>query len=258
MEKREIAMRAVLLMAILYVFMLSIKLMSTSFKLFGTGFAQELVSFTTNPFVGLFIGILATSLVQSSSVTTSILVGLTATGALSIGGAIPIIMGANIGTSITNTIVSLGHITRKNEFRKAFEAATVHDFFNFIVILVMFPLEMIFHTLENSAVFLTQFFLGSGIGMQFSSPLSLVLNPVAHSVQVLLFNNGILTLGLSFAMLFLSLKYFVKIMSPLAESEFKGVLNEKIFKSPAKSFSFGLILTTIVQSSSVSTSLMVP
>jgi sodium-dependent phosphate cotransporter len=258
MEKREIVKRAILLVIILYVFLLSIKLMGISFKLFGRDIAEQLLSFTTNPFIGLFIGILATSVVQSSSVTTSILVGLTASGALSIGNAIPIIMGANIGTSVTNTIVSLGHITNRKEFRKAFEVATVHDFFNFIVVLIMFPLEIYFGFLERSAQFLTQFFLGSSMNIQFTTPLNYVIKPVAHWIQELLSNNSAGILVLSFAMLFLSLRFFVKIIKPLAESEFKHLLHRHVFKTPLRSFALGLILTAVVQSSSVSTSLMVP
>ena len=81
---------------------------------------------TSNPLVGLFTGILATTLAQSSSTITSIAVGLVASRALTIEGAIPVVMGANIGTSVTNTLVSMGHITRKEEFRRALAGATVH------------------------------------------------------------------------------------------------------------------------------------
>ena len=258
MDKKLIVKKLILATIILYFFLLAIQLIGSSFMLFGTSFAENLISFTTNPFVGLFIGILATSLVQSSSVTTSIVVGLAASGALTIGNAIPIIMGANIGTSVTNTIVSLGHIARKQELRKAFEAATVHDFFNFIVVLVIFPLELIFHFIEDSAVYLTQFLLGSSMGITFSSPLNYIIKPAASTIQDLLFSNPIAMLVLSAVMLFFSLTYIVKIMKPLAESEFKHLLNEHIFSRPLRSFSLGLIMTAFVQSSSVTTSLVVP
>jgi hypothetical protein len=55
--------------------------------------------------------------------------------------AIPIVMGANIGTSVTNTLVSLSHITNKNDFRRAFAGATVHDMFNWMSVIVLLPLE---------------------------------------------------------------------------------------------------------------------
>ena len=96
-------LRIVLLAGILYAFLVSIGLMGAAFKIFGKGVANQLMTMTANPLVGLFTGILATTLVQSSSTTTSITVGLLAAGSLTIEGAIPIIMGANIGTSVTNT-----------------------------------------------------------------------------------------------------------------------------------------------------------
>ena len=57
--------------------------------------------------------------------------------------AIPIIMGANIGTSVTNTIVSFTQIANKNEFRRAFAGATVHDMFNWLSVIVLFTVEII-------------------------------------------------------------------------------------------------------------------
>ena len=90
--------------ALLYGFFLGLDLMGLGFKLFGEGFAEMLLEQTANPLVGLFAGILATSLVQSSSTTTSMTVALVAAGGLTIEGAIPIIMGANIGTSATKEV----------------------------------------------------------------------------------------------------------------------------------------------------------
>ena len=127
-------LRVVLLAGVLYAFLVSIGLMGAAFKIFGKGVANQLMTMTANPLVGLFTGILATTLVQSSSTTTSITVGLLAAGSLTIEGAIPIIMGANIGTSVTNTLVSMGHITRPEEFKRALAGATVHDFFNLIAV----------------------------------------------------------------------------------------------------------------------------
>jgi solute carrier family 34 (sodium-dependent phosphate cotransporter) len=195
---------------------------------------------------------------QSSSVTTSIIVGLTASGALTIGNAIPMVMGANIGTSITNTLVSLGHITKKSEFRNAFEVATVHDFFNFFTVIILFPLEVYFHILEKSAVYLTTFILGSNLNLSFTSPLDYAVKPAANFATALLGSNAILMLILSMTVLFMSLRYFVKVMKPIAQSEFKHLLNKHIFSKPARAFSFGALLTILVQSSSVTTSFIVP
>ena len=61
---------------------------------------------------------------------------------LTVSLAIPIIMGANIGTSVTNTIVSFTQIGDRNEFRRAFAAATVHDMFNWLTVIVLFVVEI--------------------------------------------------------------------------------------------------------------------
>lgn len=258
MRKEEITKRVLLLILITYVFLVGIKLMGSSFKLFGSGFAETLVNYTANPLVALFIGILATSLVQSSSVTTSIIVGLVGSGALPLSGAIPMIMGANIGTSVTNTIVSLGHVTKRDEFVRAFQVATVHDFFNLIIVLIMFPLELYFKILEKSATWVAQFVIGSNLNVQFDNPLNVIVKPTSNAIKDYLNGDIIFMLILSLAMLFISLRLFVKVMTPLAQTEFKHLLRERIFRTPQRSFVCGLLLTIMVQSSSVSTSLIIP
>lgn len=52
-------------------------------------------------------------------------------------------MGANIGTSVTNTIVSMGQIANKDDFRRAFAGATVHDMFNWLTVIILLPIEVI-------------------------------------------------------------------------------------------------------------------
>ena len=114
----------------LYSFLVGINGMSSAIKNMGSDFANSVITTTSEPFVALFIGIFATVLFQSSSTTTSLIVGMVSSGALTLNGAVPMIMGANIGTTVTNTIVSIGHINRGEEFRRAYAASTVHYFFN--------------------------------------------------------------------------------------------------------------------------------
>ena len=136
----------------LYLFLVGIQGLNSGIKLLGGDFAKTIVETTENPFISLLIGILATTLFQSSSTTTSLIVGLVASGALTLSGAIPMIMGANIGTTVTNTIVSMGHIKRGNEFKRAFSAATHHDIFNVLSVLILLPLELAFGMIEKTAV----------------------------------------------------------------------------------------------------------
>ena len=87
------------------------------------------------------IGILGTVLVQSSSTFTSIIVAAIGAG-MDIHIAIPMIMGANIGTSVTNTLVAITQIGNKAEFERAFASATVHDMFNWCTVIVLFTIEV--------------------------------------------------------------------------------------------------------------------
>lgn len=241
----------------LYVFLLGIELMGASFKLFGAGFAEQVMAATTNPIVALFIGLLATTLVQSSSVSTSMIVGMTAGGALTITHAIPMIMGANIGTSITNTLASLGHITREDEFQQAFEVATVHDFFNILIVILFLPIELMFHPLERGATFLSQFLVGKS-GGTFQSPLDIVIEPVADMGVAGLQENAVVMLVVSFIMIYAALRQFVQVMRPYAETGFRDHVQKHVFGSPIRSFLCGIGVTAFVQSSSISTSIIIP
>ena len=96
----------------------------------------------TNPVVGLMIGVLVTVLVQSSSTSTSIIVGLMSAGA-PVRTAIPMIMGANIGTSVTNIIVALTQAGDREQFKRAFACANVHDMFNWLTAATLLALGIL-------------------------------------------------------------------------------------------------------------------
>ncbi|NNF59072.1 MAG: Na/Pi symporter [Rhodothermaceae bacterium] len=245
------------LLGVLYLFFVSLELMGGSFKLMGRGFAEGLLETTSNPLIGLFTGILATSLVQSSSTVTSLTVALVASGTLTVPVAIPVIMGANIGTTVTNTIVSMGHITRPDEFRRAMAGATVHDFFNWMSVIILLPLELLFGVLSKPATALTNGMAGVG-GTELLSPLKEITKPVAEWLTELLFENGILVLIVGLALLFLALRYLVVLLKALVLGRAEGVLDRYIFGNPLLAMGFGMVLTFFVQSSSVTTSLVVP
>ena len=271
MKNRIITISKIVAVAgLLYLFLLSIGLMGGAFKGFGKDFAENLVATTLNPFVGLLIGIFATSIVQSSSTTTSVVVGIVGSGGLTISCAIPIIMGANIGTTVTNTLVSLGHVGRREEFRKAIAAATVHDFFNLICVAIMFPLELITDKiwgigfLEKSATLLSAQFENAG-GLKFTSPIKIIIKPVVKNIQHLLTDvsssehiaYGIM-LALSFVLLFFALYFIVKVMKSLVVERAEIVLNNVIHKNGHLALLAGLMFTIAVQSSSITTSLLIP
>jgi sodium-dependent phosphate cotransporter len=238
---------------------------SSGFKLFSGGSegAKEIFEFATNPFVALLMGALATALVQSSSTVTSVIVGLVA-GGLPLGIAIPMIMGANIGTTITNTIVSFGHIRDKEEFRRAFSASTVHDFFNLIAVLIFLPLELAFGLLEKLASALAHLFIGdadlSMKSMNFMKPL---ISPgVDLAKSVLGFFEG-KTLGmglviLGIGLILISVTLLGKILKKVMVGRAKDILHRAIGRGPIAGITSGALVTVMVQSSSTTTSLMIP
>ena len=115
--------------------------MGNGFKLLGMKDSSKMFDIVDNPISALMIGILVTVLVQSSSTSTSIIISLVGADELSVVNAIPMVMGANIGTSVTNTIVSLGSYNDKDNYQRAFAGATVHDLFNFLTVLVLLPIQ---------------------------------------------------------------------------------------------------------------------
>ena len=251
-------------LALLYIFLIGIKFISISFGLFGSGFAEQFVIFYSNPFCGLFTGILVTSLVQSSSATTSLIVGLAGSGLLPLESAIPMVIGANMGSTITSLLVSFTFITRKEDFRRAFTAATMHDFFNVFTILVFFPLEMFFHIIEKSALFLTDIFQNVG-GIAFISPVKMIIDPVTKSAQHLLLDTfgisdvlaSIILLIVAILIVVFSLIYLVKTMRSLVINTTEKVIDRLLFRNTFTAFTLGMLLTAVIQSSAVTVSMVV-
>jgi len=243
--------------AVLFAFFLSLDLLGLAFGLFGKDLAAVLVERTANPFVGLFVGILGTALAQSSSTTTSLTVALVAAGALTVEGAVPIIMGANIGTSVTNTLVSLAHVTRRGEFERAFAGATVHDLFNLITVLIVFPIELLTGSLSRAAIFLGSAVEGAG-GLHLFDPLKTVVRPVATLLVGLFDRSPLITLLVALGLLFLSLKLLVDLLRAVMSGRAEEMLHRTLFRSPIRAISAGILMTVMVQSSSITTSVMIP
>ncbi len=254
----------------LYLFFLSLELMGAGMKMFGKEFSKALIETTTNPFIGLFIGILATSIIQSSSSTTSMVVAMVAGGAFgadsarAIELAIPIIMGANIGTSITNTIASLPQIKRSNEFKRAFAAATVHDFFNFLSVMVLFPLQLATNFLGIAASELGSIFQGVG-GLKFLSPVKAITKPVGKLIEKELgiyFSDthviAWIMVVVALIFLFVALKFMVDVLKSMVIEKAKAWFDKFLFKNSIRALAVGTLLTVLVQSSSITTSLVVP
>ncbi len=239
--------------------------MSHAFKGFGSGFAERLITTTANPFVGLFIGILATSIIQSSGTTTSMVVVFVASGVLSIRCAIPIVMGANIGTTVTSTLVALGHITRKEEFKRAFSGSIVHDLFNMLTVIILFPIEMSTHYLEKAGIFLSSVFNNMG-GVAITSPIKSIVKPAINAIDSLLRNYtcvsnvalNIILLAIALALLFMSLYNISMVMRSLVMKKADIVFDKVIRRSAILAMLMGMLFTAMVRSSSITTAILVP
>lgn len=262
----DLIIRLLVVAALLYIFLVGVKVLGTSFKLMGGGFAKGLLNITANPIAGLFSGMFATVLIQSSSVTTSIIVGLVASSTLPLAGAIPMVMGANLGTSVTNTLVSLGYIKNGKHFRDAFAAATIHDFFNILTVMIFLPLELVTGVLEKSAVYLSQVLYGSASAVSYKSPVKAAIKPVAKGIKVFITETlgfsgsmgGAVMVVLAALMIFFALFFIVKTMKVLVESNKGQIIENLLAKNGYVAIGFGTILTIAVQSSSITTSLLVP
>jgi len=148
-EWAYIAVGMVVLCFFLYFFLLGLDLLGSSAKVLGGCTAGSLLGDDANPVAALMVGILATVLLQSSSTTTSIVVSLVGAGSVNTSQGIYMIMGANIGTSVTNTLVAMGQMGDGDQLERAFAGATVHDMFNFLTVAVLLPVEVITGYLEE-------------------------------------------------------------------------------------------------------------
>ncbi len=253
----NVAWKFLAIAGLLYLFLLSITLLGASFESFGSGFAETIFHATSNPVVGLVLGVLATAIIQSSSMTTSSIVGLVASGMLSFEAAIPMVMGANIGTSVTNIIVSLGHISRRGEFQRAFCGSMLHDFFNVCAVAVLLPLEIHFGLIQNTARLLEGLFSGYG-GLKFGSPLKAATEPVAQEILRMSGDSGWIGVAVALLLLFVALRYIVKVLRSLVLARVERFFQRFIFRTPALGFILGIMITVLVQSSSITTSIVVP
>ncbi len=245
------------ILACLYLFLVGIAGIGHSFQLFGGEFADAVLNATQAPVAALFIGILATSLVQSSSTTSSVIVGMVAGGTISTKAAVFMIMGANVGTTVTNTIVSVGHVAQGGEFRRAFAAATVHDFFNLIAVAILFPVEWATGFLSHASVRLATVFADLG-GLQLGNPVKAATEPAVSALAGAVGHQGLLLLLITAALTVGALFTIVRLLRSLALSRIETALDERLFRNAGRSMLVGVAVTMAVQSSSISTSLVVP
>ena len=258
--------RLLTVVLLLYLFLVGVNGLGSGFKLLSRDLVGSFFAATENPFIGLMVGILATTMMQSSSVTTALVVGLVAApeNPLPVANAIPMVMGANIGTTVTNTIASLAHLGWREDFRRAFAVATCHDFFNYLAVLVLLPLELLTGFLGRSAAFLSGL-LGDLGGAEYESPIKGAIKagsePIQRAVEALTPSVGwaaTVYIVVSAAIIFASLMAIVSVMRRTMHSRVERLVSRAFENNAIIAMAVGLIATVMVQSSSITTSLLVP
>jgi len=257
--------RGLVVVILLYFFLTGVELLSGGFKTLGKDFVDGLFQGVSNPIGGLFVGLLATVLVQSSSVSTSVIVGLVASSVVGIDDAVPMIMGANIGTTVTNILASLGYLRRGDDFRRAFAAATVHDFFNLLAVAVLLPLELLTGYLSEVAGWITDLVIGTS-GASFKSPLKAAVKMPAGWIKDLLSElgtqgdlKGALMIVIGLVFIFVALAFVTRNMRLLVADRVEAAINRTLGAgSGLVAIVLGMIITVAVQSSSITTSVLVP
>ncbi len=250
---------------LVYLLLVGVAVIGAGFKWISGGAdgAAQIFEFASNPVVGVILGTLATALVQSSSTVTSVIVGLVA-GGVPVSIAVPMIMGANMGTTITNTIVSLGNLSERTAFRNSFQAATVHDFFNFFCILIFLPIEILFSPLEKLGGVAARFFSGGpDASVSDFNVLGAITKPVASwIVDSLSFLpptvGALLVIVIGVVFVISSVLLLGKSLRAVMTGRAKHIVQRAIGGGQARGIASGTVITVLVQSSSTTTSLVVP
>lgn len=257
--------RAVLVLGLIYVFLIGVSSLEGGIKVMGADTQERLFANVSHPLAGLFIGILGTVLVQSSSASTSVIVGLVASGALGVDDAVPMIMGANIGTTVTNTLVSLGHVRQSTEFRRALAAATVHDFFNVMAVLILLPFELMTGVISSVAERISETLVGSA-GADWESPIKAwVKGPVGWIEDAAggVFSNvnvqGTAMVLAGLVIVLASLVFITTNMKTLVAERVERSMNAILGRGGGMvAMLVGIVITVAVQSSSITTSILIP
>ncbi|HEU4895679.1 MAG TPA: Na/Pi symporter [Acidimicrobiia bacterium] len=256
--------RLALALLFLYLFLVGVKALEKGISSFGGEVVGEVFGSVANPIAGLAAGVLATVLVQSSSVTTSMMVGLVGAGVLPLETAVPMVMGANIGTTVTNTLASLGHVRQNAYFERAFAAATVHDYFNLLSVAILLPIEIGFGLVTSVATWLSDLLGGllpaveSGDG-RVKQAVEAPVDWFAGQVEQLGGNPGVPLLVLGICLIFFALwvitRQMKSVMSGRIENAINGILGRG---AGVGALIAGMLMTAAVQSSSITTSILVP
>lgn len=253
----------ILIALLVYTLLVAVNIVGDGFGLATADGAEALFEFASNPLVALIIGIVATAAMQSSSTATSVIVGMVA-GGLPMAIAIPMVMGANVGTSLTSTLVSLGHIRENVEFRRAFSAAIVHDNFNLMAVAILFPLEVLFSPLERlSHLVVSVLPQDAEISFIEFSPLKFILSPTVDAIAGIPtflpdVVAGVALIATGIVMILGVVTALSKLLQQVMVGKALELMQAVVGRGPISGIGAGATITVMVQSSSTTTCLIVP
>lgn len=253
---QEVVGRIFLLILCLFGFLFSLQLIESLFRGHSEMFTNQFGQAFSNPLLGLCLGLLATATVQSSSTTTALIVATVASGTLQLSQAVPMVMGANVGTTITAMLVAFTHVYNKRQFRKAFAAALGHHFFNILTLILLFPMEYAFGLLSGTAMHLAALFsTGSGEGQSF---LYFTIKPLLAWFEQQTGGSVLIPLFTAVALLPASVFGFSAVLKGLVIGSAQQLIEDKVFGQPLIALFWGIGLTALVRSSAATTSLTIP
>lgn len=265
----------------IYMFIASLEGVKSGFQLIFAEWQSTILGMIISdsaPITGLAVGMLATALVQSSSAvvaTTMVsMAGMVASG-LSLEAAIqfgvPMILGANIGTTVTNTIVAFGlrrGLTNK-EFNETIPIVIVDDVYEALTITIFFIGELTTKFISRSVLALSSFYIDAlNLERYFSAFEAsivdiIVKDPLVSPIRNLLVSllgqrtGGVVIFVAWFLVILYSMGMITNGLEKLIESGWDDKV-QAAFDSPSKGFLTGFSITFLVGSSSVGTSLVIP
>lgn len=268
--------RWLLVLASVFAIIIGINLILDGVYSVGSSSTNRLYDLARDPIIGLLIGVLATTLVQSSTTTTTLTVAAVGAGIVTVPVAIPIIMGANIGTTMTALLVSFSYMGERREFKKAFTTAAMHLWFNVLVVLIALTIEILFHPLQTISGYLADRVLGANdTTVPTTHVVEKIMTPIVetigtHGLFGMVGNGGVAT-ALSLITGTLCILVAIRVMSyqlrMITAATAHSLLD--MFSSPGENkrqtlktntlgFGVGLLFTIMVTASSVTVSSMQP
>ncbi len=230
------------------------------------GYTGLIFQAASAPLIGLIIGVLASALLQSSSTTTALTVAAVGTGAIGVPVAIPLILGSNIGTTLTALVASFSYVRHPEAFRQALTTAFLHPWFNALMVAVLFPLELALHPLQSLSQSVARLALHPG---DHAPSGDIVMpGPLYPLIQALGTQGligrmapsvaGFLCAVLGALLIFLGLRVMRLLLRSLFAATTLSALERTVGGSTAAGVATGAVGTAVIQSSTVAIVSLLP